>query len=244
MDQYTLKIQKALVRKGFKLTRDGIMGPATEKAIIAFKKSIGYRATPYIGPLTKAALFEGRVDTGRKDKAHASNSKDPVWLKIARSYIGLREYRGSRHNKQILAWWQRLGLHFRTDEVPWCAGFSNGVLDEAGIKIVKKNRAAALGIRWNNWGTTLKGPALGAIMTMKRRKPGSGHVGFVVGRDSKGNVMLLGGNQGNAVSINPYDPTDRDAKYHWPEGHAIPSKTGVKCLPLISSTGKRLTNEA
>ena len=202
MDQLTLKVQRALTRKGFDCGAcDGIMGPKTEKAIKAFKKSIGYRATSYVGPLTKAALFEGRVDAGRKDKGSASNAKDPSWLKLARTYLGLREYKGRKHNAKIVSWWKRLGLHFRDDETPWCAGYVNGVLDEAGFKIPAKYRAAALGWRWCGHGTTLKGPALGSIMTMKRGKPGSGHTGFVVGRDRQGRIMLLGGNQGNAVSI-------------------------------------------
>ena len=81
-------------------------------------------------------------------------------------------------------------------------------------------------------------------MTMKRGKPGSGHTGFVIGRDKQGRIMLLGGNQGNAVSINPYSATARDAKYHWPDGAPLPAKTGINTLPIISSNGRMLTNEA
>ena len=35
---------------------DGIRGPKTDAAITAFKKSIGFRARPYFGPLTEQAL--------------------------------------------------------------------------------------------------------------------------------------------------------------------------------------------
>jgi len=36
---------------------DGVMGPATEKAIIACKKWAGLQARPYIGPITLEKLF-------------------------------------------------------------------------------------------------------------------------------------------------------------------------------------------
>ena len=56
-------IQKALKAKGFyKGAIDGVRGRLTNRAIIDFKRSIGYRARSYVGPLTKAALFDGRVD--------------------------------------------------------------------------------------------------------------------------------------------------------------------------------------
>lgn len=240
-------IQSALKRAGFDPgPLDGVRGAKTDAAIIAFKKSIGYRATTYIGPLTKAALFEGRIDKARNDKQMVGSAKDPAWLKLARTYLGLREYRGSRHNAKILSWWSRLGLGFRDDETPWCAGFVNGVMDECGFKLPpKKYRAAALGWRWTGHGTRLPGPAYGSIVDMTRRgKPGFGHTGFVVGRDRFRNIMVLGGNQGDCVSIKPFDIAARDGRFYWPDGAPIPAKTGMETLPLIDSDGRVSRNEA
>ncbi|KMY05501.1 hypothetical protein NGIG_02072, partial [Neisseria gonorrhoeae PID24-1] len=38
---------------------------------------------------------------------------------------------------------------------------------------------------------------------------------FVVGKDAEGRILGLGGNQGNMVSIIPFDPADIDG-YFWP----------------------------
>ncbi len=67
---------------------------------------------------------------------------------------------------------------------------------------------------------------------------------FVAGRDKSGNIMGLGGNQGNMVSINPYSPTGRNAQYHMPEGAPPVLEVGLQYLPVITSSGAKLTNEA
>ncbi|MEM9734229.1 MAG: TIGR02594 family protein [Pseudomonadota bacterium] len=243
-------VQRQLRRRGFDpVYIDGIPGKLTDKAIVAFKRSIGYRARPYLGPLTWAALFEDKVDPYAKAPADVKDvvggNKRPPWLRLAYANLGLREIRGSRHNRKIVGWWEQLKLHFRDDETPWCAGFLNAIVQQAGFAIPRKYRAAALGWRWTAHGTRLDGPALGAIMDMTRPgRPGSGHITFVAGRDDKGRVMGLGGNQGNMVQINPYHPTARDARYYWPPGYPLPTKTGVDTMPLITRGGKVLTNEA
>ncbi|MEP3231308.1 MAG: peptidoglycan-binding protein [Hyphomicrobiales bacterium] len=130
------KLQKALLHKGFNPGPiDGRWGSKTERAVIQFKKSAGLRARSYVGPLTKAALYEGRMavqpnmersSNSGKSEGKPDKSAYPVWLKLATSYLGLREYRGSKHNPKILEWWIKLGLPFRNDETPWCAGYACG----------------------------------------------------------------------------------------------------------------------
>ena len=196
----TKELQTLLSKKGFKPGKiDGVMGPKTEAALIAFKKSIGFKARAYLGPLTKAALREGVVASPAKVvTGKTSSRKLPPWLRLAYSFLGSREIAGRKHNKKIIGWWEALKLPFRDDETPWCAGFMNRMVQMAGLPIPKKYRAAALGWKWVGHGTKLSGPALGAIMMMERPgRPGSGHTTFVAGRDHKGNVMGLGGNQGN-----------------------------------------------
>lgn len=237
----TRDVQLALQRRGFDPGPiDGEPGPKTDAAIVAFKRSIGYKARPYLGPLTLAALFDGAVARpGVEAPADA-----PPWLRLALGYMGLTEYPGARHNAAIVGFWEGLGLHFRDDETPWCAGFLNRMVQKAGFTIPAKYRAAALGWRWTGNGTRLPGPAYGAIMDMTRPgRAGSGHITFVAGRTSNGRIAGLGGNQGNRVGINPYSPTDRDARYYWPTGYPMP-ETGLDTLPLVDSAGKVLHNEA
>lgn len=237
-----LKIQKVLITKGFSLgNADGVWGRKTAGAVIAFKKSVGLRARSQIGPLTRAALFDGRREV--KSVYQGESVREPSWLRLGRTYLGLTEYRGNRHNPKILEWWIKLGLPFRTDETPWCAGFVCGVLEESGIRSTRS--AAARSFNWTRWGRVLDEPTVGCIVSMWRgaRKGASGHVGFVVGRDRFNNLMILGGNQANRVSIRPFK-RNRVLSYHWPKGQKVPLRTGLNQLPIVESDGQVSTNEA
>ncbi|MEP1442757.1 MAG: TIGR02594 family protein [Hyphomicrobiales bacterium] len=249
-----IKLQKALLHKGFNPGPiDGKWGAKTERAVIQFKKKVGLRARGYVGPLTMAALFEDRhpvqpkmVRVSSSDKVQSEPDKansNPVWLRLGTSYLGLREYRGSKHNPKILEWWIKLGLPFRNDETPWCAGFACGVLEEAGIRSPRS--AAARSFYWKGWGHVLSEPAVGCVVSMWRgsKKGAYGHVGFVVGKDRFGNLMILGGNQGNRVSIRPFN-RNRVLSYHWPSTHTLPKKQGFSTLPIIASDGRVSQNEA
>ncbi len=159
---------------------------------------------------------------------------EPSWLTRARSYLGLREFPGAKHNSTILKWWNGL---FRDDETPWCGAFVRGALNEAGYEAVKNFAGAR---NWLNLPVTLKNPALGAVVVFSR--PGSawsGHVGFVAGMDSRGNLMVLGGNQGDMVSIKPF-VRGRVLGYRWPANAPLPANDN---LPLLTSDGRVSVNE-
>ena len=164
---------------------------------------------------------------------------EPAWLARARTYVGLREVPGKKHNPTIVGWWEKLKLSFRDDETSWCGGFVGGVCVESGL-LPTKNPAGAR--NWLNFGVPLPKPALGAVVVFWRgAKSGwSGHVGFVVGQDAKGNLMVLGGNQGDMVSIKPFG-RDRVLGYRWPANTKLPDSY---VLPLLKSDGRLSTNEA
>lgn len=236
------KLQRALVKKGYSIgTIDGILGPRTERAVVAFKKSVGLRARPRVGPLTRAALLDERP--GLETKTYLGKMNEPAWLRVARSYLGLREYRGNRHNPKIVEWWIKLGLPFRNDETPWCAGYVCGVLEEVSIRSPRS--AAARSFHWKNWGTVLNEPAVGAVVSMWRgsKRGAYGHVGFVVGRDRFDHLMVIGGNQGNCVSIKPFECA-RVLSYHWPREANPPTEVGFNKLPMVKSSGRVSKNEA
>lgn len=157
----------------------------------------------------------------------------PRWLAFARKYIGLREVVGSGNNPEIVQMWTKLGLPFRDDATPWCAGFVGFVFESVGIKSTR----SGLALSYQNWGVSLKSPAVGCVVTFKRT--GGGHVGFVVGKDQQGNIMVLGGNQSDAVNIKPF-ATARVTSYRWPAGEPLPTGT----LPIVNSNGVVSTNEA
>lgn len=166
---------------------------------------------------------------------------EPVWLKEARKHIGMQEIKGPKHNATILRWLKDLKLPFNDDETAWCGTFVGGVLNDAGKKqFIVKNPAGSR--NWLNCGTKLDKPALGCIVVFWRgSKSGwEGHVGFCVGVDQKGNLMILGGNQSDAVNIKPFS-VNRVLGYRWPGPGPLPERYN---LPVYKSNGQVSTNEA
>lgn len=228
----TLDIQRQLLSLGYSLGpagADGVMGPKTEAAIVDFKKSVGLEPRPYVGPKTLEKLF-GYAVAG--SSAPIANG-EPRWLVFARRYSGLREIKGKGHAPEILAIWKAASLPYQDDETPWCAGFVGFVLESTGIRSTRSAWARS----YEGWGVKLAKPVVGCVVTFKR--DGGGHVGFVTGRDQAGNVMVLGGNQADAVNIKPFS-TARVTGYFWPKGEPLPDGT----IPTVASDGKVSTNEA
>lgn len=128
-----------------------------------------------------------------------------VVYEIANSYLGLEEYPGARHNEQVVKFFADSGHSWvQDDETPWCAAFVGAVLAQAGLKGTGELNARS----YTDWGTEVDGLAnakRGDIVVLWRESPDSwkGHVGFYHGHGA-GAVTLLGGNQGNAVSLEKY----------------------------------------
>lgn len=163
----------------------------------------------------------------------------PPWIVEARKHIGLTEYAGRKHNPQVLRWWKAIHAPFTDDETPWCAGFVGGVLEQTGYRSTR----SAMARSYQTWkhGEKLDRAIYGAVVVFWRGNPKgpSGHVGFVVGEDRQGRLLVLGGNQGNKVSVAPFDKS-RVVGYYWPKGAP---KNNIP-LPLIAHKGPSSTNEA
>jgi len=161
---------------------------------------------------------------------------EPAHLAIARKYIGTKETKGGSHTARILGWWKAIRRGgIKDDETPWCAAFVGGVLEESGIMSSRFESAAS----YLKWGVPVAKPVLGCVVVFQRT--GGGHVGFVVGIDAAGHLMVLGGNQGDMVKISPFDRA-RVVGYRMPPGWTVP--LAIPALPLLSSDGKVSTNEA
>lgn len=205
---------------------------ATSLAVIEFKESKALLPRDYVGPIT---LGELRKEPSTKT-APPQIAGEPVWLRRARQEIGVSEIAGKQHSKRVLSYWELSKLPFRDDETPWCAGYVGAMLEDCGIKSTRSGMARS----YEKWGQPCK-PVPGAIVVFWRgsKSSGSGHVGFLTGRDQSGNLMVLGGNQGDEVNIKPF-PTGRVVGYRWPAGF---DPSGA-ALSTVASDGKVSTNEA
>lgn len=160
---------------------------------------------------------------------------DVRWLTEARRWLGLKEVKGAQHAPQILKWWAAIRAPFLDDETPWCAGFVGGVLEACGIRSTRSAAARS----YLKWGSLLAAPAVGCVVVFERG-PTFGHVGFVVGRNAQGQLLVLGGNQGDAVTIAAFDMR-RVLQYRWPAGEPPPV---VGVLPVLTVAAALSSNEA
>lgn len=160
---------------------------------------------------------------------------EPKWIEAGRLQLGVAEIPGPQTSAVIAGWLHRLRAWWDGDETPWCGVFCAHCIDAAGLVLPKYwMRAKA----WADWGSRLSSPVPGCIVVFERQ--GGGHVGFVVGRDRRGNLMVLGGNQGNRVSIAPFD-RHRVVSYVWPAGLPMPKQLS---LPMMASGDQLSMNEA
>ncbi|WP_368766729.1 TIGR02594 family protein [Enterobacter hormaechei] len=137
---------------------------------------------------------------------------EPKWLAEARKHLGLHEIKGPQNAAEIVQFFKdikRGGI--KDDETPWCAAFVGAMLERSGIRSTRFESAKS----YLEWGEPLQSPALGCVAVLTR--DGGGHVGFVVGRAPNGDLMLLGGNQGDQVCIRAFAPS-RVTGYRWPVG--------------------------
>jgi uncharacterized protein (TIGR02594 family) len=131
---------------------------------------------------------------------------------IAERFLGLKEVKGAVDNPQIMAMLRLDNQWPQNDETPWCSAFVNYVAWLLRLPRSKDLRARS----WINTGVPvdMDDAAVGFDIVVLTRAgdlsgpdviKAPGHVGFFAGRNSS-SVLVLGGNQGDSVSILGFDP--------------------------------------
>ena len=164
----------------------------------------------------------------------------PAWMVEAASQQGVREIPGAPTAPKISKWLADLKAWWTDDETPWCGVFVAHCMQSVGIKPPKAWYRAK---GWLDWGTPMAHPAVGCVVIFER--DGGGHVGLVVGRAAETNcLMVLGGNQGDAVRVSAFDPR-RAVGFRWPSpGAGIPPAPPAGPLPVIRGPYAVSRNEA
>ena len=148
----------------------------------------------------------------------------PIWLSVAKAFIGIAEVPGPASNPTILRWARDIGTPswYDNDDQAWCAVFMNRILLACQLPMSGTGFALIRAESFTTWGMALdQGPTPGAVMVFGRY--GGGHVGFYVGESSDGTMLrILGGNQGNHVS-EMWVATKRLLTTRWPAGVDLPA---------------------
>lgn len=216
------QVQTGLRTRGFDPGPvDGILGPRTTAAILAFKRHLGLRLRAYIGPLTWGALTGGELP---------APSEPLPWLREAGRLMGKHE---AINNAELKAWLASDG-HALGDpaKLPWCGDFV-----ETAIRLALKNEPVPgnpyWALNWRGFGEAC-GEVRGAVVSITR--DGGGHVGFAVGKDAS-RIYVLGGNQSNRVSVAPIDRSRFvAASWRWP------ASTTAAQVPLPQMSGGTTVN--
>lgn len=137
-------------------------------------------------------------------------SKFCPWLAYALGELGESEIVGEKDNPRIVEYHKATTLVADDENVPWCAAFVSWCLEQSGIKSKHSARARD----YLDFGEIIKEPRIGCVVVLTRN--GGGHVGFYWGKAGDGKINLLGGNQGDAVTIAAYNE-ERVIGYRWPK---------------------------
>ncbi|PWE52137.1 TIGR02594 family protein [Metarhizobium album] len=205
---------------------DNVPGRAMIAGLLRFQRSVGLEETGLANKATVDAL-RAQPSNGKVLAMAPLVPAEPVWMRDARRFMGLKEVAGAKSNPTIISWAKRLGgwvaSYFTNDDIPWCGLFvANIMATTLPRELLPKNPLGAL--EWSKFGIPLPEPILGAIMTFTRT--GGGHVGLYVGEDAT-HYHILGGNQSNSVSITRIDKA-RLHSIRWPSTGGFPSGGRVR----------------
>ena len=215
---------------------DKVHGRETIEALKRFQAAEKLPVTGRADEATVAALR--KAPAGGLPGVSVSIPAEPVWMREARRFMGLKEIAGAKSNPTIMGWAKRLGgwvaNYFTNDDIPWCG---LAVAHWIGVTLPSEplptNPLSALA--WAKFGSAQSVPALGAVMVFGRK--GGGHVGFYVGEDPAC-YHILGGNQSNSVSITRIEKGRLEA-IRWPRT-GEPARSG---RVLLTASGAVSRNE-
>jgi len=158
------------------------------------------------------------------------------WLAEANRWLGLKEIPGPKHHAQILKWWGLIRATYADNETAWCAGFVGGCLEAVGIPSSRSAAARS----YDKWGDKVSDPVYGSIVTFWRGSPTGwmGHVAFLVGVTSAGDLLCLGGNQADGVNVAKFS-RDRLIGFRFPQGNFV-----RRAAPVLAGPSAYSTNEA
>lgn len=126
----------------------------------------------------------------------------------AKSQLGVKEFKlGSNKTiEKYHAFSTKENKSGTTDDVPWCASFVCYCLEMAGYQSTNSKLARS----YEKYGMATKIPRIGDIVVFWRgsKSSGKGHVGFFAGFDKQGSIIVLGGNQADAVCYASYSKSN------------------------------------
>jgi uncharacterized protein (TIGR02594 family) len=132
--------------------------------------------------------------------------KNPYEVANEALSLGNSAWKETGNNPNITALWDEIGYQGSSyaDQTAWCSVFVGATLKRSGNKHIKSAMARA----YEKYGKEIPWNQIqaGDIVVMYRngKSSGSGHVGFATGKFTDDTVDMIGGNQGNTLSVRTY----------------------------------------
>jgi uncharacterized protein (TIGR02594 family) len=122
-------------------------------------------------------------------------------FQLAAKNLGMNE---RDQNAALAEFMANGGVNLDPAVTAWCAAYVNATLAQTGQKGTGSNMARS----FLDWGQEVTEPQKGDLAVFQRGDPNGpyGHVGFFDGYNEDGTIRVLGGNQGDGVSIASYSP--------------------------------------
>lgn len=122
-------------------------------------------------------------------------------MAIAQTTLGMNE---NDQNAALQEYLTTGGAGMDPAKTAWCAAWLNATLGKAGMKGTGSNMARS----FMDWGQGVDTPQRGDVAVFSRGDPNGpyGHVGLFDGYNPDGTIRVIGGNQGDSVSIAAYSP--------------------------------------
>lgn len=142
---------------------------------------------------------------------------------------GVAEVPGPESNPAIMAMFEAAGADWvKGDDTPWCGATVAWCIKLAGLALPAEPLRAR---GWSEYGAKLDKPRPGCIVVLERgANPEQGHVGFVESFTDDA-LHVLGGNQGDKVSIATF-PRSKAVAYRWPD---VPVAAAAPAGPIVKS---------
>jgi len=148
---------------------------------------------------------EGNRKDEKEDKGGTEMMQD-LLVEVLSNY-GIKEVAGKNSNPKILEFFKELGYDWVNDDstTAWCSAMLSYYAKKCGYEYNKSLSARD----WLKMPIKVLKPQIGHIVIFWRESPQSwkGHVGIFIAQDIN-IIYVLGGNQGNSLSIAGY-PRDQ-----------------------------------
>lgn len=215
-------LQRRLTAHGYTVAIDGAIGNETTGAIKAFQKAKGLRVTGVADARTVEKLRA--IVTPDEVALPAPAELMPPWMGEMHRRMGLHEIR----DNAALTAWLKIGRWLGNPKnLPWCGdAVETCIVKTLPDELVPNNPFFAQA--WKDFGNDAGGFRVGAIGVI-RWSATSGHVGIEAAR-ANGKILLLGGNQSNAINLTWF-PETKFIAHRWPKNYPL------KSFPSLTASG-------